>query len=231
MVNRVKTARFLLSLTVFLMLFAVPVPMNAQPAVEQPGWSETLNQCASCHGADGKGMQEVQAPRLAGQSERYLAEQLRHFVKGRRGTHADDLYGQSMAASATMLDEATIMRLAHYYASLESVTLGTAAPQAAESPEDQGGVLYAANCAACHGPSAEGADVLYVPNLALLDAAYLRRQIEAYQKAWRGGANASTRAKGMRQMAFQFRSQDEIDEVVKYLTQTAKEPATGDVEL
>ena len=39
--------------------------------------------CASCHGTRGEGLPDM-FPRLAGQHERYIAEQLRHFRAGSR---------------------------------------------------------------------------------------------------------------------------------------------------
>lgn len=228
MTDRAKVTSFILGMTVAL---AMVDPTKAQSVDEALTWDQTLGLCASCHGVDGKGIRDLQAPRLAGQGKRYLAEQLAHFARGRRGTHEDDMSGQSMAASATMLDEALITRLADYYASLETETQADLASDQTDRLEGPGGALYAAYCAACHGPSAEGSDVLYVPNLVLLDAAYLRGQIKAYQNGWRGGENASTRAKAMRQMSFQFKSDNEIDDVIRYLTGAEEAAATGETGL
>ncbi len=231
MTNRAKGARPALGAMLALIALAAASSSRAQTVDEAATWDDTIGLCASCHGADGMGNPDLQAPRLAGQGQRYLAEQLAHFAQGRRGTHPQDTAGQTMAASAGLLDNAAIVRLAAYYASLGPPTPEVAQADRTEEPDMRGAAFYAANCAACHGQVAQGSDVLYIPNLALLDADYVRRQIEAYQKGWRGGPKASTRAKGMRQMSFQFTSEDEIDDLVQYLTKTQEKPSVGEVEL
>ena len=65
--------------------------------------------CGACHGADGRGMQATNAPRLAGMSDWYLVTQLKNFKQGIRGAHPKDMYGPQMASMAAILvdDEAT----------------------------------------------------------------------------------------------------------------------------
>ena len=52
--------------------------------------------CAYCHGADGMGVQALNAPRAAGMSDWYLARQLQYFRDGVRGAHPNDFYGMQM---------------------------------------------------------------------------------------------------------------------------------------
>ena len=65
--------------------------------------------CGACHGADGQGIQAMNAPRLKGMSDWYLVTQLKNFKQGLRGGHPNDLYGPQMALMATTLvdDRAT----------------------------------------------------------------------------------------------------------------------------
>jgi cytochrome c oxidase subunit 2 len=65
--------------------------------------------CAACHGADGRGIQATNAPRLAGMSDWYLVTQLKNFKQGIRGAHPRDMYGPQMASMAAILadDQAT----------------------------------------------------------------------------------------------------------------------------
>jgi cytochrome c oxidase subunit II len=58
-----------------------------------------------------------------------------------------------------------------------------ATASAADLPSDH---PFAA-CAACHGQDAQGNEELQTPRLAGQDPVYLRQQIEAYRKGWRGG--------------------------------------------
>ena len=59
--------------------------------------------CGACHGADGLGVQAMNAPRLKGMSDWYLVTQLKNFKQGLRGGHPQDMYGPQMAMMAAML--------------------------------------------------------------------------------------------------------------------------------
>ena len=65
--------------------------------------------CGACHGADGRGIQAMNAPRLKGMSDWYLVTQLKNFKQGIRGAHPKDMYGPQMASMAAILadDQAT----------------------------------------------------------------------------------------------------------------------------
>jgi cytochrome c oxidase subunit 2 len=71
--------------------------------------------CGACHGADGRGIQAMNAPRLAGMSDWYLVTQLKNFKQGIRGAHPKDMYGPQMASMAAMLaDDQAINDLVAY---------------------------------------------------------------------------------------------------------------------
>ena len=59
--------------------------------------------CAACHGADGRGAQATNAPRLKGMSDWYMVHQLKNFQQGIRGADPKDMYGPQMAALAAIL--------------------------------------------------------------------------------------------------------------------------------
>lgn len=62
--------------------------------------------CATCHGPNGEGMHEMNAPALAGREEWYIIRQLQNFKSGIRGTRPDDIYGLQMAPMAQVLSDA-----------------------------------------------------------------------------------------------------------------------------
>ncbi|NOT33372.1 MAG: c-type cytochrome [Candidatus Eisenbacteria bacterium] len=66
--------------------------------------------CATCHGEDAGGIQDMNAPTLHGQADWYLYHQLEKFKSGMRGAHPEDVTGQQMAAMSTMLEDSTAMR-------------------------------------------------------------------------------------------------------------------------
>ncbi len=59
--------------------------------------------CGTCHGAKGEGKFGVNAPRLAGQHDWYLKQQIMNFKSGVRGNHKDDLYGVQMVLMSRIL--------------------------------------------------------------------------------------------------------------------------------
>jgi cytochrome c oxidase subunit 2 len=61
--------------------------------------------CAYCHGADGLGRQALNAPRIAGSSDWYLARQLQYFKDGVRGAHQQDFYGFQMGLMGQSLHD------------------------------------------------------------------------------------------------------------------------------
>ena len=52
--------------------------------------------CAYCHGGNAEGIQAINAPRMAGMTDWYLARQLENFRSGARGGHPQDFYGMQM---------------------------------------------------------------------------------------------------------------------------------------
>jgi cytochrome c553 len=69
--------------------------------------------CASCHGTRGEGLPDM-FPRLAGQHERYIAEQLRHFRAGSRTSDPEAM----MRNLAAHLSDHEIDALSTYVARL-----------------------------------------------------------------------------------------------------------------
>lgn len=76
--------------------------------------------CSTCHGPNGEGMQEMNAPALAGREEWYLIRQLENFKSGARGKDARDTYGLQMAPMAQLLADRQAMEdVAAYINSLK----------------------------------------------------------------------------------------------------------------
>jgi cytochrome c oxidase subunit 2 len=71
--------------------------------------------CDSCHGEEGEGSVPLGAPGLANRDDWYLAEQLRDFVSGDRGSHAGDMYGQQMVpVSRVLTSDQAVLDLVAY---------------------------------------------------------------------------------------------------------------------
>jgi cytochrome c oxidase subunit 2 len=61
--------------------------------------------CAVCHGDDGKGIEVLSAPRVAGIPDWYLDRQIRNFDSGIRGTHEQDIFGRQMGVIQKLMLE------------------------------------------------------------------------------------------------------------------------------
>ena len=71
--------------------------------------------CGKCHGRQGEGRWAVNAPRLAGMSDWYLATQLRNFKQGVRGAqHPQDATGRQMESMVLSLNDKKINDLVAY---------------------------------------------------------------------------------------------------------------------
>jgi cytochrome c oxidase subunit 2 len=73
------------------------------------------NTCLYCHGQDGRGIQAMNAPRVAGQTDWYLVNQLKNFRAGVRGEHPQDFYGKQMGfMGRTIHDDKLVNDLVAY---------------------------------------------------------------------------------------------------------------------
>ena len=66
--------------------------------------------CIACHGADGNGNQALNAPSLIGLQDWYILRQLNNFKGGVRGTHPQDVYGQTMRPMSMILPDEKAMK-------------------------------------------------------------------------------------------------------------------------
>jgi len=62
--------------------------------------------CAACHGEKAEGNPRLNAPRLAGQSDWYLADTLEKYRLGIRGGSTGDTYGAQMRGAVSTLPDA-----------------------------------------------------------------------------------------------------------------------------
>ena len=93
-------------------------PDNPSPATidgDVVNGQRLYNTCAYCHGKDAEGIQAINAPRMAGMTDWYLASQLKNFRAGVRGQHPQDFYGKQMGfMGRTIHDDQKINDLIAY---------------------------------------------------------------------------------------------------------------------
>lgn len=79
------------------------VPAQATIVGDVENGQRLWTTCGNCHGVNGEGHQALNAPRLAGMSDWYMATQLNNFKAGIRGAHSGDAYGLQMRMMAAIL--------------------------------------------------------------------------------------------------------------------------------
>lgn len=103
-----------------LCLAAAAWPLTGAAAGDVERGRQLYAVCATCHGPGGEGMQEMNAPALAGREEWYLKRQIENFKSGVRGTDSRDVYGRQMAPMAQVLqDDQAIADVAAFLSSLQ----------------------------------------------------------------------------------------------------------------
>ncbi len=199
------------------LLLAATLHVQAEPTPA----AVQLQTCAACHGDKGQGNPTLGAPRLAGQQADYLLQQLRGFKAGRRGYDTRDSHGAQMRAVVASLADAELVPLALHYAA-QDLGLGSVSTVADAS----GKSAYQGTCAACHGPEGGGYALLKTPNLRILDAAYLERQLSHYAQGVRGAdAHADQHGIWMRGISLQVAGEAERKAIVDYIGSLAAAPA------
>lgn len=170
--------------------------------------------CVACHQADGSGMKLLNAPALAGLSEKYVAAQIVKFKEGHRGGDPRDATGLQMRPMATLLtNEADIAAVSKYIASLEvkpieaTITGGNV---------EKGKALYM-TCQACHGADGAGNDLLNSPSLLGQHDWYLTAQLHKFKDGIRGANPADITGSQMRPMAMILADEQAVKDVVAYV--------------
>ena len=173
--------------------------------------------CATCHGANGEGNKLLNSPRLVGQEDWYLTRQINNFKDGKRGAHAEDLYGLQMAPMvAGLADDAAVENVVAYITTLEAPL----SEATVKGDAKRGKALYGL-CAGCHGSKAEGIKAFDAPKLAGQSDWYLVRQLQNYQKGIRGTAKGDIYGMQMAPMA-RFTDEQVINDLVVYINSLSK---------
>ena len=168
--------------------------------------------CSGCHGADGNSM-IPSFPKLAGQGEVYLVNQLKDIRDGARNV-------PQMMGILTGRTDQDLADMAAFY-STQEVTVGATNPDLL----DLGRQIYRAGiaekgvaaCTACHSPTGAGNAQAGFPALGGQHSDYLIKQLKAYRTETR----TNGQAKLMQQVAALL-SDKEIDAVASYMQGLSK---------
>ncbi|HEX7081172.1 MAG TPA: c-type cytochrome [Gammaproteobacteria bacterium] len=185
----------------------------ALPTGDPAAGTATYAVCSACHGPQGEGNQQLNAPRIAGIEPWYLTRQIRHFQEGIRGADPRDIYGAQMAPMArTLASDQMLADVAAYVASLPD----PAAADTVIGDPERGRELYA-TCAGCHGADGQGNWSTNAPRLAGMSDWYLLRQLENFQQGIRGSHASDLYGLQMTLLVNTLRDQQSLQDVVAYI--------------
>ncbi|MBD2857859.1 c-type cytochrome [Spongiibacter sp. KMU-158] len=173
--------------------------------------------CVACHGDKGQGNAALGAPSLTNQQSWYIQRQLEYFKNGTRGTHPEDAFGDQMRALASSLDEAAMASLADYIDGFSNKP----ATATLQGNVKRGADYYSNLCGACHGPEAEGNELLSAPALAGVDDWYLLRQFKHFENGLRGADESEKYAYQMGLMGKVLPDADVARDVIVYIQSLA----------
>lgn len=171
--------------------------------------------CVSCHGDQAQGNIALNAPKLSGQGDWYLSEQLTNFKKGIRGAHENDLYGRQMAAMASLLtDDSAVANVVAY---INSRPDERASPTLTQPGDNDNGARLYTTCAVCHGNNGQGIEAMNAPRLAGMNDWYLVTQINNFKKGIRGAHEQDKYGPQMALLTTMLKSDRDINDVATYI--------------
>ena len=184
--------------------------------------------CTACHGPGGMGIQALNAPKIAGLPDWYLARQLNGFKNGHRGENTRDVYGQQMRPMAMALtDQEAVNNVSAYIASFsDSGATPAVAASTAEATTvaaattlgsaEAGAALYM-TCLACHGADGAGNQALNAPRIAGQSSWYLSNQLKGFKAGFRGSKPEDVYGMQMRPMSMTLADDQAVANVAAYV--------------
>jgi cytochrome c553 len=167
-----------------------------------------------CHGENGEGDQDLEAPAIAGLERWYVKAQLRKFKKSQRGWHIDDLAGKRMLPMAMALDTDEKVDLAAAY--VASLPRTHPAPTL-EGGNAETGKIYFATCVQCHGADARGNLDEFGPPLAGASDWYLLAQLQKFKTGARGTHADDVTGAKMRPFSMTLPTDQAMKDVIAYI--------------
>jgi cytochrome c oxidase subunit 2 len=185
----------------------------ARPVGNAATGAATFAVCSACHGQQGEGNLQLNAPKLAGLDSWYIRRQIKSYQAGIRASDPRDIFGAQMAPMARTL--ATDNVLEDVLAHIE--TLPTTAPAATIIGDVERGRDTFQTCAVCHGNSGEGRWNTNAPRLAGMSDWYLVRQLELFKQGVRGSHPEDVYGDQMYLISVSLKREQAINDVVAYI--------------
>ena len=191
---------FLVFIVSFSLIFSINAAEKSAGAEDMPqGFisgdatkgSALVGVCASCHGVDGNSI-STDWPKLAGQNQKYLYEQLKYFRDGDRM----NVLMMAVTPYLQTLSNEDLLDIAAFY-SKYNATVGQAIND--EELLALGTQLYRFGnmkeqipaCTSCHGVYGQGNSLAGYPSVAGQQVGYLTSSLKAYRSKERNAGESS----------------------------------------
>lgn len=184
----------MLNILRFPLFLAVLALSHPATAVDLEKGKEINGTCAACHSDNGQGGKKGEYPRIAGQSAKYVEQQLKAFQKRVRVnipmvpyTEERELPGEDMKLVAEYLAQIELPTAQPMFKDSDDALTRLLAMEKvmviprAEGDIENGRAIYQKNCAACHARTGLGRGMF--PRLVGQYTSYLKKQVDAFLKA------------------------------------------------
>jgi cytochrome c oxidase subunit 2 len=186
---------------------------QARPVGNAQAGAANYAVCSACHGQQGEGNLQTNAPKLAGLNDWYIRRQLQHYQSGVRGTTPGDQFGVTMGPmSQTVLDPAVRENVLAYINTLPDRSV----PASVTGDAEHGAKLFE-TCSVCHGEEGKGRWGTNAPRLAGMSDWYLERQLHYFQDRVRGAHPEDIYGDQMNLVANVLKRPESIRDVVAYI--------------
>ncbi len=169
---------------------------HAAQALDLEKAKDIYGPCAACHGEFGAGGKKGEYPRIAGQSAKYIEQQLKAFQSRSRlnlpmfpYTKERELPDEDMKLVAAFLSEIELPTQQPVFKESDDALTRLLAMEKvmivprAEGDIEKGKAIFQKSCASCHGKTGMGRAMF--PRLVGQYTSYLKKQVDAYLKAER----------------------------------------------
>jgi cytochrome c oxidase subunit 2 len=186
---------------------------QARPVGNATAGQASYAVCSACHGQQGEGNQQLNAPKIAGLADWYARRQLVNYQQGVRGTAMGDQFGPQMAPmSQLVVDPATRENVLAYIA-----TLPDNPPQTTVDGDAEHGRALYSTCSTCHGANGQGRWATNAPPLAGMSDWYLERQLGYFKEGVRGSHTDDIYGDQMSLVAGVLVGDNAIRDVIAYI--------------
>ena len=175
--------------------------------------------CATCHGINGEGKQELNSPRISGQNTAYIKHQILSFKKGWRGTSPKNPQGIMMAEIAKKINDDQLEQIIAY---LKTTSPPSKSPRLYANPLKGQRLYHSAGCSYCHGDQAEGDPVNKVPRLNHQHGWYMLKQLKNFKKGIRGTHKDDAMGETMAFYAKSLHSEESMHDIIAWITSLSK---------